>query len=97
MKVSACLRRGCVWLGFASFDAEILRFAQDDNDASLSAEDRITPRCGKPKNDAAMWGWDLGSCCFLRVAQAPDATVGTQATRKPTLLGRIRCGNYFRE
>jgi hypothetical protein len=88
-----------VWLSFASFDAEILRFAQDDNDASLSAsaEDKITPRCGKPKNDAAMWGWDLGSCRFLRWRGLPDATVRTQATRKPTLLGRTRCANYFSE
>jgi hypothetical protein len=57
---------------FASFDAEILRFAQDDKKAPpLHSGGWNHAAVRKPaKNDVAMRGKDLRSRCFFTVAQA---------------------------
>jgi hypothetical protein len=56
-------------LGVAGFDAEIHRFAQDDNDVALYVEDGITPRHEKTRT-MSRCGNDLGARCFVTVAQA---------------------------
>ena len=75
-------------VSFASFDAEILRFAQDDKKAPpLHSGDGTTLRCERAQRTT--------SRCEARIC---DRAVFLRRRRlKPTLLRRIRCASYIQE